>query len=49
MDFEAYSTAALQEGKYVWAWMPRLDHEKREAELNGKGPPQDSPVRLICF
>lgn len=25
LDFEAYSTAALQEGKYVWAWLPRLD------------------------
>lgn len=25
LDFDAYSTAALQEGKYVWAWMPRLD------------------------
>lgn len=25
MDFEAYSAAALNEGKYVWAGLPRLD------------------------
>lgn len=39
LDFEAYSAAALQEGKYVWTWMPRLDCGEREAELDGKGAP----------
>ncbi|KAM5237987.1 F-BAR domain only protein 1 [Ctenodactylus gundi] len=29
LDFEAYSAAALQEGKYVWARVPRLDPMKR--------------------
>lgn len=50
LDFEAYSAAALQEGKYVWAWMPSLDHGAREADLNGKGAPSGlSSAPLICF
>ncbi|XP_023603576.1 LOW QUALITY PROTEIN: F-BAR domain only protein 1 [Myotis lucifugus] len=32
LDFEAYSAAALQEGKYVWPWMPRLDCREREPD-----------------
>lgn len=40
LDFEAYSAAALQEGKYVWAWMPRLDHGIKggRAEWEGGTP-----------
>lgn len=40
LDFEAYSAAALQEGKYVWAWMPRLDHGIKggRAEWGGGTP-----------
>lgn len=40
LDFEAYSAAALQEGKYVWTWMPRLDCGEKggRAEREGSTP-----------
>lgn len=40
LDFEAYSAAALQEGKYVWTWMPRLDCGEKggRAEWEGGTP-----------
>ncbi|KAF3829281.1 hypothetical protein GH733_003545, partial [Mirounga leonina] len=37
LDFEAYSAAALQEGKYVWAWMPRLDGGDEQGRSEGEG------------
>lgn len=48
LDFEAYSAAALQEGKYVWAWMPRLDHGIKggRAEWGGGTPGLSSTPHL---
>lgn len=40
LDFEVYSAAALQEGKYVWTWIPRLDCGEKggRAEWEGGTP-----------
>lgn len=45
LDFEAYSTAALQEGKYVWAWMPRLDHGEKGGRAEWEG---GTPWAQLC-
>ncbi|MBZ3872368.1 F-BAR domain only protein 1 [Sciurus carolinensis] len=46
LDFETYSAAVLQEGKYVWAWLPRLDRGWRRRICVGGAPTGLSPLHL---
>ena len=45
LDFEAYRAATLQEGKYVWAWMPRPDHGDEGGRSEWEGDPHPG---FIC-